>query len=335
MTNNKGLDFINRVRTNPDKELGVKVRDAIGLGGTVIFTLGSWMGSCLYGLEANIDLLPGNDINHNGYWDGEVWYQLGYMVGFPAVAAAASFGLGWLVGKGVEKTAPLLRGPNEADKNFQEVYDSLVELVKSDDNFRTTAEFRSLQPEYRDALRIDGLAEKLTKGRVADVQVIRDELEGSESKSYAGSLVGRYLEELPVEQLPQYDALLREDELVRMAESYVREGKLSETERLTEDGRFSDDKRDEVLGKVSDRYIEGSNLEDAEKIARDKRVFDGTRVSLLNRIAQFHLNDGNLQRAEDLWRTTENYDMLKGPLLQAYKAGGNNRKVAELFALRI
>ncbi|NQV91904.1 hypothetical protein HQ489_05515 [Candidatus Woesearchaeota archaeon] len=288
MTHNNGLDFIEHLRKKEDQDLASRVAGKIGLAGTVLGTLAFWATSCE---DYNVVLFPGGASNEN----------LEYFLGVPALIAAASYGVGGVIGKGVEKVAPLLRGPNEADHNFQVSYDSLADLVKKDGDFKRSHDFTSLQPEYRDALRIDCLVSILTNGEVAGVSKMMGELEGSESKNYVNRLIGNYLETLPVEQLPVYGNLLREDELVRMVNSYVNES---------------------------------SKLEDAECIAKDGRVSKSTKVSLLNDIAQGYLTGKNLEKAEELWSVTKNYDMLKGPLLEAYKTAGNNRKVVRLYNLK-
>jgi len=334
-----GVDFIKYARTQPAKDLSNKVRDKIRqpllIGGMMV---GAPIGSiAMLGYSWGIEpkWFPGHDINHNGVYDGEGWYYLGYSFGIPAATCAIALGLEFLIGKIVEVNTRTSYSKEE-DQRFFEVYDSLAELVR-DDNFIQTEEFRNLifpfQPVYRDALRIERLTEKLSHGEVANVQEIKGELESSESIAYVDDLVGKYLEKLPVETLPRYNTLLRENELVRMANSYVQEGKLSEVEKILDDGRFSSEKSDEVLSEVSEEYINRKKLADAERIAKDGRASDSTRTYLLNRIAQIYLDNSNFQRAEELWRTTENYEMLKGPLLRAYKASGNNKKVAELFAL--
>jgi hypothetical protein len=317
MENNNGLDFIKYVRAKTKEDSDVKTGTKVGLVSACLGTLSFWMTSCN---NYDLVLFPNRSSNEN------VEFFLS-----TAFVAAASFAGGFIAGKLFPKKIdyPL----RESDQKFQQAYSSFAELVTNDENYRTIDKFESLKPDYQDALRIECLTEKLNRGDVSDVRQIRNELNSSESKTFAGRLVKRYLKRLPVGQLSQYDALLHEDELVRMAEFYVEERKLSEIEKLAEDSRFSDITRDEVLGKLSEAYIQESNLNAAERIAKDKKVSDNKRVSLLNKIAQVYLDNGNLQKAEDLWKTTTNDGMLKGPLLEAYQVKGDHKKVAELYTL--
>lgn len=190
MANNEGLCFIKHLRTKHTKDLSAKVKESIRWSGTFIFPLGIWMGGVIY------------SGNHDSLLSNEYGYYLSYMFGLPPLAVAASFGLGQLVGKGIEKLGLLQQRPNEEDKRFLEGYDSLAELVNTNDNFMGTEEFKTLPSEYRDALRIEGLAERLFQRKVDDAQRIRGQLESAESKTYVHCLMGRYLEALPVGDLP-------------------------------------------------------------------------------------------------------------------------------------